>query len=79
MDGPDQLESRSSEHPYSADLIGPCASASLVNYAPPVLRYNGSTGYDDAFHTATVSCCLHFEFALVDRGSLEGPCRTSRE
>ena len=78
MGGPDQLESRSSEHPYSADLIGPCVSTSLVSYAPPV-RYNGNTGYDDAFRTATVSCCLHIEFALVDRGFFEGPCRTSKE
>jgi len=50
MGGPNQLES--SEHPYGADLTGPCASTSLVNYAPPV-GYNSNMGYDDAFHTAT--------------------------
>jgi len=75
MGGPDQLES--SEHPYGADLTGPCASTSLVNYALPV-GYNSNMGYDGAFHTATVSC-LPFHFALVDRGFFEGPCRTSRE
>ena len=57
MGGPDQLES--SEHPYSADITGPCASASLVNYAPPV-RYNSNMGYEGAFNTAIVSFCLLF-------------------
>ena len=55
MGGPDRLGS--SEHPYGADLPGPCASTSLVNYAPPV-GYNSNMGYEDAFQTAPVSCCL---------------------